>query len=236
MTERGQSALERSATRLGIGRSSLRWTDDGLTVDIDEIAAPLPARLRGTVRLIPTAVETFTLPLTADGGHRWRPIAPCARAEIALESPALRWSGSAYCDSNAGDRPLEADFIGWDWSRVHEQTSVTVYYDLAPRDGDRSCHALRFHRAGGMSEFTPPPRLQLPTSFWRMPRSTRAPADTPPHLVRTLEDSPFYTRSLLAHRDAGGEVLTVHESLSLDRFRTPWLRLMLPVRMPRALR
>ena len=48
----------------------------------------------------------------------------------------------------------------------------------------------------------------------------------------TLEDTPFYARSVLVN----GSDLTMHESLSLDRFRSPWVQVMLPFRMPRTLR
>ena len=49
--------------------------------------------------------------MTLDGAarHRWSPIAPCARIEVALDRPASRWSGVAYCDTNEGDAPLEAE-------------------------------------------------------------------------------------------------------------------------------
>ena len=51
--------------------------------------------------------------------------------------------------------------------------------------------------------------------------------------MRTLEDTPFYTRSLLSARLLGERVAAVHESLSLDRFRTGWVQMLLPFRMPR---
>ena len=53
--------------------------------------------------------------------------------------------------------------------------------------------------------------------------------------VRTFEDTPFYSRSLVAHTVFGEPVESMHESLSLDRFANPVVRLMLPFRMPRQL-
>jgi carotenoid 1,2-hydratase len=66
-----------------------------------------------------------------------------------------------------------------------------------------------------------------------MPRQVRGDADTPPTLLRTLEDAPFYTRSAFKGPVAGETAEIVHESLSLDRLRAPVVRAMLPFRMPR---
>ena len=53
------------------------------------------------------------------------------------------------------------------------------------------------------------------------------------HVRRTLEDTPFYARSVVSARFADASHDWVHESLSLDRFANPLVRLMLPFRMPR---
>jgi carotenoid 1,2-hydratase len=50
--------------------------------------------------------------------------------------------------------------------------------------------------------------------------------------LRTVEDTPFYARSLLTD-GASSPAHVVHESLSLERFRSPWVQSMLPFRMPR---
>jgi carotenoid 1,2-hydratase len=52
--------------------------------------------------------------------------------------------------------------------------------------------------------------------------------------MQTLEDSPFYTRSVLSTHLLGEPATAMHESLSLDRFSTAWVQLMVPFRMPRA--
>ena len=62
----------------------------------DVIAAPWPKRIRGTVRLFPSAIETRALALDEMGLHLWRPIAPCAEVEVALDNPALSWRGGGY--------------------------------------------------------------------------------------------------------------------------------------------
>ena len=51
--------------------------------------------------------------------------------------------------------------------------------------------------------------------------------------MQTLEDGPFYARSLLDTRLLGEPAMAVHESLSLQRFRAPWVQVLLPFRMPR---
>ena len=77
-----------------------------------------------------------------------------------------------------------------------------------------------------------PPTADLPRAFWGVARPGRAEAGDL-RLVRTLEDAPFYTRSLVRSAMHGTSVLGVHESLDLDRFASRWVQLMLPFRMPR---
>jgi carotenoid 1,2-hydratase len=52
-------------------------------------------------------------------------------------------------------------------------------------------------------------------------------------IARTFEDTPFYARSLARTSLAGESLACIHESLSLDRFANPLVKLMLPFRMPR---
>jgi carotenoid 1,2-hydratase len=58
-------------------------------------------------------------------------------------------------------------------------------------------------------------------------------ADEPFRIVSLLEDSPFYSRTLLRVQTDQGEADAFHESLSLSRFRNPVVQAMLPFRMPR---
>ncbi len=230
-TERGRDALSRSASRLAIGPSELVRDGDGLTVRIHEVTVPFPSRIHGTVRVLPAAEETRVWALDGPQRHRWMPIAPRARVEVVLERPALHWSGTAYCDANAGDRPLEDDFIRWDWSRAHRAGATDLLYDARLRTGVRTCLALR-HGNAGIEERDPPPVAPLPRTLWRLERTTRAGPRDDARVLRTLEDTPFYARSLL--RLGGAETPAMHESLALDRFRAPLVQLMLPFRMPRA--
>jgi len=233
MTERGRRGLERDAASLRIGPSALAWDGRGLSIRIDEVAVPLPSRIRGRVRLEPGVRNDEEFTLDPAGVHRWWPIAPCARVEVALERPALSWSGHAYLDSNRGDAPLEAGFRRWHWSRsALPDGSTVVLYDVDRRDGEALSLALRFAPGGGHRAVPPPPRLALPATLWRVPRQTRGEGGAA-RVLETLEDTPFYARSLVSTRHGGGQVTGVHESLSLDRFRRAWVQLLLPFRMPR---
>ncbi len=81
------------------------------------------------------------------------------------------------------------------------------------------------------------PRTALPPGLWRVQRAMRAPPERPPEILETLEDTPFYARSLVRAPLPGrldGEMETwMHESLSCDRFARAWVRALLPFRMPR---
>lgn len=242
MTERPVSAVERGSDTLRIGPSSLHWDGDSLRVQVREVTAPIPRRLRGDIRLHLTGVPNgrgFILD-PATGRHRWTPIAPAARIEVALEEPALRWSGPAYFDTNDGDAPLEQDFLRWDWCRAPlPGGGAGVLYNVEPREGAAHSLALRVRPDGGIEDASPapPPAHLPPTRLWRMPRPFRAETGgAAPAVVQTLEDTPFYARSVVSTRMFGEPVQAVHESLSLDRFRTPWVQAMLPFRVPRAWR
>ena len=54
-----------------------------------------------------------------------------------------------------------------------------------------------------------------------------------PQIVSTLEDTPFYVRSLLRTDLLGEKVTAVHESLDIPRVISLPVRMMLPWRMPR---
>jgi len=236
LTERGRAAVQREATWLSIGPSTLAWDGTALVARIDEVTAPLPSRVRGVVRVHPVQLEDRAMALDAAGRHTWSPIAPCARIEVALDRPALRWSGSAYCDTNAGDVPLAADFRRWDWCRAHTDGGTIVLYDVTGRDGGRRALAMRYATSGGATDFDPPAERHLPRTGWRVARAVRTDTAEAARVVATLQDTPFYARSLVATRLLGAPVVAMHESLDLERFRTPWVQAMLPFRMPRAWR
>lgn len=234
MTERRAKSLSRDATHLTIGPSSVSWEDDTLVVRIDETTVPIPSPVRGTVRLRPTAVTGHRFYLDAPQRHQWWPIAPHAQVEVDLKQPGLSWTGSGYLDTNQGSEPLEDGFEKWTWSRGDTQSGAAILYDMARRDGMAHSLALRFDRAGEVSTFEAPPRVPLPTtSTWGIERDTRSDGGDGASVVETLEDTPFYARSLIKAQLMGESVTAMHESLSLDRFATNWVRLLLPFRMPR---
>jgi carotenoid 1,2-hydratase len=234
MTERSAASVRRSPQALAVGPSTIGWQGDALCVEFDEVTVPWPARLRGRVRLHPQTLFNTTHALDAGGRHRWWPVAPCARVEVEVDQPALRWSGHGYHDTNWGDEPLEQGFAGWHWSRSTLRSGDTVVmYDATPRASAPRALALRFTPQGVVSEFDAPPQRQLPTTLWRIPRVTRSPPGTSTQRIETLEDAPFYARSLLRGPLDGEDAVTFHESLSLDRFSRAWVRCLLPFRMPR---
>ncbi len=233
LTERGKGSLRRETSSLTIGPSSLHWDGTTLHIHIDEMSAPVPRRIQGVVRLRPQALSSRIFDLDAEGAHRWMPIAPCASIEVDLSEPGERWSGPAYLDMNAGDEPLEAAFSHWDWSRATGMGSTDVLYDITRKDGQSLSLATRFRASGPPEDLEPPPEAKLPRTLWGIPRRMRADAGHGASVRRTFEDTPFYARSLVQSHLIGQPVTAVHESLSLDRFATPWVRAVLPFRMPR---
>ncbi len=233
MTERGRDALATTDTTLTIGPSHLEWDGTGLTIHIDEITAPLPSRIRGTVRLIPSGLNGQSFGLDRQGRHHWRPIAPRSRVEVALSQPDLRWSGSGYFDTNAGSESLEEGFVQWNWSRAEIPGGAAVLYDPVRRDGDPLSLALRFDMEGRVEPFEPPHTVDLPRTLWGVSRATRSDPGHQASVIKTLEDTPFYARSLVSSHLLGTPVTAMHESLSLTRFASTVVRLMLPFRMPR---
>ena len=207
-----------------IGPSSVRWTGESLEIEIDEWTAPLPSRVRGKVTLKPQAIAERAYGLDAAGRHHWRPIAPRARIDVRFDDGALAWKGDAYLDSNWGSEPLERAFTTWDWSRAHTKDGTVVHYDVTHRAGTTRGLSLCFDAEGRPTAITPPPLVRLPDTFWKVARNARGAADAPPRLVRTLEDSPFYARSSLTAEIDGAPADIMHESLSLDRFRSSVVR------------
>lgn len=233
MTERGAGALVRTPDRLWIGPSGLTLHGHRLQIDIAERTVPIPRRMRGrvTVDLGPVFHETHVL--DANGRHGWRPVAPCASVHVAFDRPGIDWSGPGYVDMNHGTEPLEKAFTSWNWSRQDRGDTTRILYDTLSRDGARRALALDYHRDGRVDAIEPDPVLGLPKTLWRVARATRAAPDAPARVARTLEDTPFYSRSLLASGEGPDSQTTMHESVDLDRFASPIVQAMLPFRMPR---
>jgi carotenoid 1,2-hydratase len=95
---------------------------------------------------------------------------------------------------------------------------------------------LRFDPAGHVEQFEAPPRIKRPNTLWRVERETRVDHQSSARVVATLEDTPFYARSVLETNLLGETAMAMHESLCLDRFNSRWVQTLLPFRIPRALR
>jgi carotenoid 1,2-hydratase len=235
MTERTAREVDRSKHHFSAGPSAMRWDGETLVIDIAEVSAPLPYKVRGTIRVSPEMINTTAFALDPAARHRWHPVAPRAHVEVNMTDPGLRWSGAGYFDSNFGDEALEDGFADWHWSRAHLRDDVAVLYEGLRRDGTPFDLALRMDRSGQWHDVDQPASARLPRSGWMINRVTRADAGFTPRVVKTWVDAPFYARSQISTRLFGETVDAVHESLSMGRFRSPIVQGMLPFRMPRAI-
>jgi carotenoid 1,2-hydratase len=234
MTDRPRGALRRGTDFLQIGPSAMRWDGTKLVVDLAEVTAPVPGKLRGRVTLYPEALSHRHFRLDGAGRHHWQPIAPRSRVEVAFDNPSLRWSGFSYFDTNTGTAPLEEDFVFWDWCRAPMPEATAILYNASRRDGSSQSLALHVNRAGEVADMPIPAPAMMPPGFWRVPRPTRS-EDSKAELVRALVDAPFYTRSEIRTRLLGQNAVAVHESLALNRFDNLAVQaLMLPFKVPRA--
>lgn len=240
MTERGRGALKRSPGRLSVGPSTLTSADGRLEISFDEVSMPWPGagltpqRLAGVLKLEPQVASGQVYPLGGGTRHFWQPVAPLARIAVELDSPRrFSWQGEGYCDANWGEEPLERGFRRWDWSRGANAAGATLLYDCDDRHGYSHVLGLHFGRDGTIREFDAPPRAGLGRGFWGVERKTRCDAGKMPVHERKLEDSPFYTRSLIRTTIGGEEVPMVHETFDGDRYASRIVKAMLPFKMPR---
>jgi carotenoid 1,2-hydratase len=232
MTERRQRDVLRNASSLRIGRSQLHWDNGNLVIYVHEFGAPLPKPVRGCIVVKPLGLTSSSFTLDQQQRHVWHPIAPHCRVEVALEAPELQWNGSGYHDANHGAEPLERAFKSWTWSRAHLRTKTAVFYDVQERDNQEQSMSLTF-TDGQVQSVARLPHARLPGTSWGIERHTQSDMGKDAKVLSTLENSPFYARSLLRTSVLGEEADVIHESLNLDRFRSTWVRALLPFRMPR---
>lgn len=231
MADRGRSALRQTPDTLTIGPSRIHWTGTRLIIDIDEISSPpIISPVRGRITLTPQAVTTAEVALHPN--HIWRPFAPIAHIEVDL-SQGHRWQGHGYFDANFGTAALEADFDFWTWGRYPTATGAQCFYDATRRDGTTLALGIEIDRHGQVREITPPPLTRFKRSLWQVRRETRADTGVTPRQRLNMLDAPFYSRSLVETRLNGEATTGVHEALDLTRFRSPLLKPMLAVRVPR---
>ena len=234
MTDRGREALTTTHDQLQVGPSSMRWNGQELVITIDEISSPpLISRVKGTITVKPHALTSVELPLTPDGAHVWRPFAPSADINVALEADGWQWDGHGYFDANFGTRALEEDFSFWTWGRYPTSAGATCIYDAVRRDGTTLDTAIAFDRNGEAKIVDAPPRTRFKRSLWQVMRETRADTGVMPKQVLPMLDAPFYSRSAVQTQIDGEVVTGVHEALDLNRFASRWIKPMLAVRVPR---
>ena len=234
MTDRGTSALRQSKDCLQVGPSSMRWTNDKLVIEINEVSSlPLISRMRGQIIVTPSAVTSIELPLTTGGEHVWRPFAPIADISVQLEAKGWQFEGHGYFDSNFGIRPLEHDFNTWTWARYPTANGATCFYDAQRRDGSVLDTAINFHPKGSARHVPAPPATAFKRTLWALRRDTRADVGFMPKQIKPMLDAPFYSRSVVETQIDGEKVQGVHEALDLRRYANPLLKPMLAVRVPR---
>jgi carotenoid 1,2-hydratase len=234
MTDRGKPALRQTRDQLTVGPSSMRWDGDKLIIDINEIGAPpLISRVRGQITVTPSALSQVELPLIEDGAHIWRPFAPSCDIRVEMDAPGWQWDGHGYFDANFGTRALEQDFTSWMWGRYPTGKGSTCFYDATRLDGSHLACGVEFDEAGNATPIDLPPVAPMRRSQWMVHRATRADAGYEARQVLPMLDAPFYCRSAVKTCLNGQETVGVHEALDLKRFRSPLLKPMVAVRVPR---
>jgi carotenoid 1,2-hydratase len=234
MTDRGRGALRQSRDALQVGPSRMSWQNGSLMIDINEVSAlPMVSRVQGQIRLTPSAVTQVEACLTPSASHIWRPFAPSAKIEVDL-TQGHSWTGHGYFDANFGTAALEADFKRWTWGRFPRAGGgTTCFYDGIRADRSTLALGLDVAANGEVQVIDPPPLARLSRTAWGIARDTRCDAGIAPRQTMAMLDAPFYSRSLVQTQISGETVTGVHEALDLDRFRSPIVKAMLAVRVPR---
>ncbi|MFK7791911.1 MAG: hypothetical protein AB8B88_04485 [Devosiaceae bacterium] len=233
MTERGRTTLDNGPDHFIVGPSGLHWDSGTLVIDVNEITVPLPSRLKGQICFTPDVGQEQHFTLDSQARHHWWPYAPFGKIEANFESPGLSWSGHGYGDTNTGTAALEVDFSGWTWSRASVDDGAVIFYEPQERSGAHQTIAIHVDRHGKATPYPAPPRVDLKTGVWGVARNTRSEDAAQTRITTTFVDAPFYTRDALQMVLDGKPCPTVHESLNLDRFASPIVKLMLPFKMPR---
>ena len=236
MTERGAGDLKRGRDHIAIGPSRVDQCGVGRFIfHIHEVCNPWPTRLSGQIELSVPALGSRSFELDPGGLHRWWPAAPAGRVKVTMPKPGISWEGAAYLDCNAGVVPLEQTFRNWHWQRSAAEAGCGhIHYDATLANGERRSLGLRYDPDMSCSELADSGR-DTPisaTPLWRAQRLCRTVTGRP-RVVETLEESPFYARSVLELDSGLGARHVMHESLHLDRFTRPWMQWLLPFRMPR---
>lgn len=233
MTERAGRHAIRTADTYVLGPSRVCWEGNDLILTLDERCAPLPQALTGTITVHAGAHPATIFDLTGNGRHHWQPIAPASRVSVDLATPALKWSGNAYLDSNWGSEPLEDGFQQWDWARFATDDGCIVAYDMVPQTGDQRSLGVHFGADASVNDVSLPGAMPLGRTIWGLNQTSRC---DPGHSLRRLasfEDVPFYSRNHIQSVINDQTLSGVHETFNGQRLRKQWVKALLPFRMPR---
>ncbi len=233
---RDAQSLQIGANRIELQHGQGAGTGDRATWRFDERSPWTRRRLRGELEIDLPATRAPIFDIDVHGRHQWTPIAPRTPVRVRFERPALEFEGIAYHDANRGSEGLEAAFDDWDWSRADFGDHARIVYDTRSVEGEHRRLALRIDEEG-----TRPVAMQgcperaLPTTRWGLPPFMRVEVERKLELSMMLEDTPFYSRSLLDLSEGAGEapIHAVHEHLDMGRFVRPSTQLMLPFRTRR---
>ena len=229
--ERSISAAHRAAGSITIGGSTMAWIKDQLVVELDERTTPWGTPIRGRVVFRPECTTETVLQLDRGDLHRWWPTAPIGRIEVELDQPSLRFTGHGYHDANAGIVPLESTFAEWSWCRARAHDAALLCYDVRTNEGTARGLAYRVERDGTVGPVEGLEEATLGRSRWGLRRSARCDRGAAAGIRRSLEDGPFYARSLIDTSLGGQPVLAMHEHLSGDRLTKGWVRYLTRHRM-----
>ncbi len=231
LSEKTRHQVKREDQRFEIGDSSLTFTDNGLDIIIADRGVPLPRKVAGRIAVRPkftTDPALAQLQLDPNQRHQWWPYAPHCEVEVSFDQPHWRWSGKGYFDTNRGSEPLHEGFETWNWSRSHQGNATDLTYNATSSGGQQKQLALSIDDSGTLSQGEVAPVQHLRRGLWGMKGQIHL--QQPVTQVTMLEDTPFYTRSMIQTADRRS---VMHESLSLQRFRQPWVQFLLPFKTRR---
>ena len=239
MTDRGRSRAAPVAAPLR-GRPVLDDMGRGAARDRrrrDRVAADRCRRVRGQIASDPAAITGSELPLTVDGAHVWRPFAPrlgdrgrSGGARLAMVRPRLFRCQLRH--PRAGDRispsgPGAASRIA---------VALPAFTTQHGCDGTELGAGFRFGADGQAREIEPPPRTRLsPVALAGAPRNALRCGTRPEAGAEHARRAVLFPLSR-ADGDRRRSRTGVHEALDLRRFRSPLLKPMLALRVPRRAR
>ncbi|MFH1132434.1 MAG: carotenoid 1,2-hydratase [Pseudomonadota bacterium] len=232
-TECTKENIERGCETFSVLGNEISWHGDFLSATFDLRSPVCGIPLEGYVRLYPARLFGQAVALDKRKKHFWHPVAPLSRIEVELKKPSISFQGSAYHDANVGLEPLSNGFKMWSWSRAEVRGRAIALYDGMEKDGSKFSLGRIFDPSGENTALGASSKVVLPSTRWLIPRQTRVDRTGSARLIRTLENSPFYARSLIETELEGEKTTCIHETLNLDRFNKKWVQFLFYLRMRR---